>query len=89
MRSIAEPVRFAYPSRDGRIIVAYRWQPMAAPPGIVQLTHGMGEHLRRDGDPATAVAAEGHERRKYPDVPLILPGHSMDSTAQYLGAERG
>ena len=28
-------------------VTAYRWDPVGAPRGIVQLTHGMGEHLLR------------------------------------------
>ncbi len=39
--------RFTYPAQDGVDIVGYRWDPAGTPRGAVQLTHGMGEHVRR------------------------------------------
>ena len=51
--------RFSYPGRDGLQIHAYRWEPDAPPRGIVQLTHGMGEHLLRYGELADALTARG------------------------------
>lgn len=39
--------RSSYSSAGGLEIVAYRWDPPGSPRGIVQLTHGMGEHLLR------------------------------------------
>ncbi|WP_448624179.1 alpha/beta fold hydrolase [Geodermatophilus sp. URMC 64] len=41
------PTELSVPSADGISITAYRWDPRGAPRGIVQLTHGMGEHLLR------------------------------------------
>ena len=41
--------RFTYPAQDGVDIVGYRWDPAGMPRGAVQLTHGMGEHVRRYG----------------------------------------
>lgn len=41
------PTPFSLTSGDGLEITAYRWDPPAAPVGIVQLTHGMGEHVLR------------------------------------------
>ncbi|MGI8678903.1 MAG: alpha/beta fold hydrolase [Jatrophihabitans sp.] len=41
------PTDFTYPSADGITIAARRWDPSGRPRGIVQLTHGMGEHIRR------------------------------------------
>lgn len=38
---------FTFPSSDGVVVAAHRWDPDGAPRGIVQLTHGMGEHVRR------------------------------------------
>jgi alpha-beta hydrolase superfamily lysophospholipase len=35
------------PSSDAVTLTAYRWDPEGPPRGIVQLTHGMGEHLLR------------------------------------------
>jgi alpha-beta hydrolase superfamily lysophospholipase len=36
-----------YPSAGGVEITAYRWDPDGEPVGIVQITHGMGEHALR------------------------------------------
>jgi alpha-beta hydrolase superfamily lysophospholipase len=57
----ATPRRFSYSARDGLEIAAYRWDPPAgqAPRGIVQLTHGMGEHVVRYGELAAALNARG------------------------------
>ncbi|MGH3877543.1 MAG: alpha/beta fold hydrolase [Actinophytocola sp.] len=48
-----------FPGRDGQRIVAYRWEPEGAPRGVVQLTHGMGEHVRRYDALAGALTGEG------------------------------
>jgi alpha-beta hydrolase superfamily lysophospholipase len=50
---------FSFRSRDGLDIAAYRWDPPGAPRGIVQLTHGMGEHVRRYAPLAAALNARG------------------------------
>jgi alpha-beta hydrolase superfamily lysophospholipase len=48
-------VRFTYPAQHGVEIVGYRWDPADQPRGAVQLTHGMGEHVRRYGALARAL----------------------------------
>lgn len=53
------PTRFTYPARDGLQIQAYRWEPAGPPRGIVQITHGVGEHLLRYQDVAVALAGAG------------------------------
>jgi alpha-beta hydrolase superfamily lysophospholipase len=58
--STASPVRFSYPARDGLEITAYRWDPPGTPRGVVQLTHGMGEHLLRYADLAAALTGRGY-----------------------------
>src|SRR5260370_10776473 len=56
----AEPsARFTYPAQDGVDIVGYRWDPAGTPRGAVQLTHGMGEHVRRYGALARALTVRG------------------------------
>jgi len=55
----AEPTRFTYPARDGLNITAYRWDAAGPARGIVQLTHGMGEHVLRYGELAVALNARG------------------------------
>ena len=51
--------RFTYPAQDGVDIVGYRWDPAGMPRGAVQLTHGMGEHVRRYGALARALTDRG------------------------------
>ena len=50
---------FTFPSADGLEIVAYRWEPRGEPRGIVQLTHGMGEHVQRYVPLAAALTELG------------------------------
>lgn len=55
-----EPTATVHFSSDGGVrVTAYRWDPAAAPTGIVQLTHGMGEHVLRYGPLAEALNALG------------------------------
>ncbi|MFE2996903.1 alpha/beta fold hydrolase [Nocardia sp. NPDC059246] len=60
MTSTDTPARFTYTARDGLEIVAYKWIPAAPPRGIVQLTHGMGEHVRRYHDLAMTLTEAGY-----------------------------
>jgi alpha-beta hydrolase superfamily lysophospholipase len=59
MTSTESPVRFTFTGRDGTAITAYRWGPAGTPRGVVQLTHGMGEHLLRYDHLATTLTAAG------------------------------
>src|SRR5947209_6813194 len=54
-----EPEHFTYSSRDGATIAAYRWTPDEPPRGVVQLTHGMGEHVLRYAPLARALNQVG------------------------------
>jgi alpha-beta hydrolase superfamily lysophospholipase len=51
---------FTYPSEDGAQITAYRWDPAGAPRAVVQLTHGMGEHVQRYEHVAQALNDAGY-----------------------------
>ena len=53
------PERFSYTARDGAEITAYRWDPDSEPDGVVQLTHGMGEHILRYDELAAALNGRG------------------------------
>src|SRR5260370_9004119 len=60
LRVQAEPSTcFRYAAGDGVGIVGYRWDPGGAARGAVQLTHGMGEHVRRYGALARALTGRG------------------------------
>lgn len=59
MTNTIEPTHFSYRARDGQNIAAYRWDPVDTARGVVQLTHGMGEHVRRYDAFAGALNARG------------------------------
>lgn len=50
---------FSYTSGDGLPIAGQRWDPPTAPLGVVQLTHGMGEHVLRYTEFAQTLNREG------------------------------
>lgn len=51
--------RFTVLGRDGVQVHAYRWDADGPVRGVVQLTHGMGEHALRYGHLAATLAAAG------------------------------
>jgi alpha-beta hydrolase superfamily lysophospholipase len=53
------PQELTIPSAHDVSVRAYRWDPEGAPRGIVQLTHGMGEHLLRYEPLAAALTQAG------------------------------
>lgn len=53
--------QFTIPGSDGLALVAYRWDPDGDPRGIVQVTHGMGDHAQRFGNLAAALAKAGFQ----------------------------
>jgi len=59
MTSTSSPIRFTVTGRDGTPVTAYRWDSMSPPRAVVQLTHGMGEHVLRYAPLAEALAAAG------------------------------
>ena len=60
------PAVLQVPSAHDVVLTAYRWDPSGTPRGIVQLTHGMGEHLLRyeplAGALTAAAAPPGRQR---------------------------
>jgi alpha-beta hydrolase superfamily lysophospholipase len=57
--SQSSPTTFTVTGRDGTEVSAYRWEPAGTPRGVVQLTHGMGEHLLRYQHLADTLTAAG------------------------------
>src|SRR4051794_8083874 len=53
------PAVLQVPSAPDVALTAYRWEPAGTPLGIVQLTHGMGEHLLRYEPLAGALTGAG------------------------------
>jgi alpha-beta hydrolase superfamily lysophospholipase len=53
------PQELTIPSAHDVEVRAYRWDPEGEPRGIVQVTHGMGEHLLRYEPLATALTQAG------------------------------
>jgi alpha-beta hydrolase superfamily lysophospholipase len=60
MSSTTSPVNLSFASPGGVRVAAYRWEPAGTPVGIVQLTHGMGEHVRRYDYFAAALNSRGY-----------------------------
>lgn len=55
--STATEIRFE--GRDGYPLAGYRWEPTGPPRGVVHLSHGIGDHLRRYGHLARTLAGAG------------------------------
>ncbi|MHA6782223.1 alpha/beta fold hydrolase [Pseudonocardia saturnea] len=68
---------FRFDGRDGTAVAGYRWEPDGPPRGVVQLTHGVGEHLPRYDHLAQTLttagfAVLGHDSRGHGAT--IAPG---------------
>lgn len=50
---------FEFPSKGGGNIHAYRWEPQGAPVAVVQIVHGIAEHMLRYDDFARYLNARG------------------------------
>jgi len=90
----AMPAAFTYPSADGTLITAYRWEPAASPRAIVQLTHGMGEHARRYDHVARTLTDAGYvvyaqDHRGHGQSVLGEPGDLGDDGWTALVADIG
>ena len=51
--------QFRFTSRDGTEIACYRWKATARPKGVLQISHGMGEHALRYAPVAEFYNANG------------------------------
>lgn len=77
---MTSPTRVPVTGRDGTTIATYRWEPDGAPRAIVQLTHGMGEHLLRyqhlaDTLTAAGFLVQGQDHRGHGATMAGEPGH--------------
>ena len=59
MTSTNPDVKFEYPSADGTAITAYRWDAIGSLRAIIQLSHGMGEHVLRYNEFARVLNSKG------------------------------
>jgi alpha-beta hydrolase superfamily lysophospholipase len=66
---------FRFNGRDGYPVTAYRWEPAGAPRGVVQITHGVGEHLRRYDHLARTLTSAG----------FFVHGHDSRGHGQTIG----
>jgi alpha-beta hydrolase superfamily lysophospholipase len=62
------PTSFTVPASDGTSVATYRWEPAGPPRGVVQIVHGLGEHVRRYDHLANTLAGagfvvQGHDTR--------------------------
>jgi alpha-beta hydrolase superfamily lysophospholipase len=62
------PTSFAVSGRDGTPLATYRWEPAGPVRGVVQIVHGLGEHVRRYDHLANTLAGagflvQGHDTR--------------------------
>ena len=77
---MTSPTRSRITGRDGTTIATYRWAPDGPPRAIVQLTHGMGEHLLRyqhlaDTLTASGFLVQGQDHRGHGATMAGEPGH--------------
>jgi alpha-beta hydrolase superfamily lysophospholipase len=77
---MTSPTRSQVTGRDGTTIATYRWAPDGPPRAIVQLTHGMGEHLLRYQHLAETLTGagflvQGQDHRGHGATMAGEPGH--------------
>lgn len=53
-------IRFAFEGRDGARIAAYHWPAAGPVRGVLQISHGMGEHARRYVEPLQPLRDAGY-----------------------------
>lgn len=59
LRTFAPSFEFQFTSSDGTRIACARWDSRRRVRGVVQIAHGMGEHIGRYGDTIAALIAAG------------------------------
>jgi len=60
---------FSYPSADGaHAVFAREWTPEGAPRGVVQIVHGVAEHIGRYDAPARFLASRVAVERLTPVI---------------------
>jgi alpha-beta hydrolase superfamily lysophospholipase len=77
---MTSPTRIPVTGRDGATITTYQWAPDGPPRAIVQLTHGMGEHLLRYQHLADTLTdagflVQGQDHRGHGATMAGEPGH--------------
>lgn len=82
------PVQLRVPGSDGKELAVYRWEPQGAPRGVVEIVHGMGEHIQRGGylRLAEACVAAGYAVQAHDDRGSGQSVASLDEQGQ-IGAD--
>jgi alpha-beta hydrolase superfamily lysophospholipase len=80
------PTSLPVSGRDGTPLATYRWEPAGPARGVVQIVHGLGEHVRRYDHLANSLAGagfvvQGHDTRGHGDT--VVDG----AEAGVIGAE--
>jgi alpha-beta hydrolase superfamily lysophospholipase len=80
------PTSLPVSGRDGTPLATYRWEPAGPARGVVQIVHGLGEHVRRYDHLANSLAGagfvvQGHDTRGHGDT--VVDG----ADAGVIGAE--
>ncbi|MBP5242296.1 MAG: alpha/beta hydrolase, partial [Clostridia bacterium] len=52
--------RFSYTAKDGKVISVVEWANMENPKGVVQISHGMAEHILRYEETAEKLNSVGY-----------------------------
>src|SRR6266436_1209804 len=83
---MSTPERFQFKSDDGLSIACVKWGNDRHVRGVVQISHGLGEHIGRYAELADflvedMVSLRVIAKNEHPDKPYILLGHSMSSFA--------
>src|ERR1700754_2560952 len=57
--AVTSPAEFSFTSSDGLRVACFRWDSRGPTRGVVQIAHGMGEHIGRYVDTIEALVSAG------------------------------
>ena len=89
----SEPQRFQFTSDDGLSIACVKWSGDHEPRAVIQIAHGLGEHIGRYADLAEtlvrrefAVYGNDHRGHGLTSDPLCFPSLTPNSMQSFVGA---